>query len=277
MATSEESRVPQDSEPSEYQLPPVLELLWGRRSQGRRGGGLSIDAIVEAAVRLADAEGLAGVSMSKVAAELGFTTMSLYRHVSGKDELLALMWNASAADAPKIAGDGWRERLEGWALAQMDGLQAHPWILDLPIGSPPAGPNSLQWVEQAIASFENTVLAEREKLAAVGLVTSYVLGEARMSKDEAAAIRAGGDQAPVDFPALLRTFAAEDTYPALHRAVASGEFDDAFAPPATWRDNPGFRFGLDRILDGIEVLMDERQGGDQPGPGRSSAGVSPAR
>ena len=79
-------------------LPPGLDLLWGRRERGKRGprAGLSADAIVAAAVRVADAEGLEAVSMARVAKELGFTTMSLYRHVSGKDELLQMMWDASA-------------------------------------------------------------------------------------------------------------------------------------------------------------------------------------
>src|SRR5512146_2779661 len=100
-------------------LPPGLDLLWGRRERGRRGPrpGLSADAIVGAAVRLADAEGLEAVSMAKVAAELGFTTMSLYRYVASKEELLQLMWNASAAGAEElvIEGPDWRTRLRGWA------------------------------------------------------------------------------------------------------------------------------------------------------------------
>ena len=79
-------------------LPPRLDLLWGRPERGRRGPKpeLSPEAIVGAAVRVADQEGLDAVSMARVAKELGFTAMSLYRHVDNKDELLQLMWNASA-------------------------------------------------------------------------------------------------------------------------------------------------------------------------------------
>ena len=105
-------------QPAQRPLPPGLDLLWGRRERGKRGPrpGLSADAIVEAAVRLADAEGLEAVSMARVAAELGFTTMSLYRHVASKDELLQLMWNASALGAENlvIEGDDWRSRLRTW-------------------------------------------------------------------------------------------------------------------------------------------------------------------
>src|ERR1700690_4421209 len=96
-------------------LPPGLDLLWGRRGRGQRGPkpGLSVEAIVTAAIRVADAEGLEAVSMARVAEQLGFTTMSLYRHVTSKEELLQLMWNASAQEAEDLVlrGDTWRDRL----------------------------------------------------------------------------------------------------------------------------------------------------------------------
>ena len=65
-----------------------------------------MDGIVGAAVRIADAEGLEAVSMARVAKELGFTTMSLYRYVTSKDELLQLMWNASAQGAESLELEG---------------------------------------------------------------------------------------------------------------------------------------------------------------------------
>ncbi|MGH3261278.1 MAG: TetR/AcrR family transcriptional regulator, partial [Trebonia sp.] len=118
-------------------LPPGLDLLWGRRERGRRGPrpGLSPNAIVEAAVRLADAEGLEAISMARVAAELGFTTMSLYRYVANKEELLQLMWNASALGAEHLAieGDDWRARLRAWAIIQRDMIDRHPWITQMPM------------------------------------------------------------------------------------------------------------------------------------------------
>src|SRR6202035_474722 len=113
-------------------LPPGLDLLWGRRGRGQRGPkpGLSIDAIVAAAIRLADAEGLEAVSMARVAEQLGFTTMSLYRHVSSKEELLQLMWNGSAQGAEElvITGDDWRARLRVWGMVQREMMDRHPWI-----------------------------------------------------------------------------------------------------------------------------------------------------
>src|ERR1700704_415997 len=139
-------------------LPPGLDLLWGRRERGKRGPrpGLSADAIVEAAVRIADAEGLEAISMARVAKKLGFTTMSLYRYVASKDELLQMMWNASAQGAEELVleGDGWRPRLLAWAVIQRQALDRHPWITQMPMAAPPLAPNSLTFVERGLETLE---------------------------------------------------------------------------------------------------------------------------
>src|SRR4051812_3137074 len=125
-------------------LPPGLDLLWGRRERGKRGPrpGLSAGAIVEAAIRVADAEGLEAVSMARVAHELGFTTMSLYRHVVSKDELLQLMWNGSAVGAESLVleGEDWRGEARGGAGGSWGGLGRHPRGTPKPLAAPPLAP-----------------------------------------------------------------------------------------------------------------------------------------
>ena len=152
-------------------LPPGLDLLWGRRERGKRGprAGLSAGAIAAAAIRLADAEGLEAVSMARVAHELGFTTMSLYRHVASKDELLQLMWNASALGAEDLVleGDGWRPRLRMWATVQREMLDRHPWITQMPLAVPPLAPNSLTFVEHGLQALDGTGLADADKLRVI--------------------------------------------------------------------------------------------------------------
>src|SRR3984957_14608059 len=122
-------------------LPPGLDLLWHRRALGRRGPkpGLSVDGIVDAAVRIADAEGLEAVSMARVAKELGFTTMSLYRYVASKEGLLQFMWNASAqcAETLVVEGNEWLKKLRMWAMVQREMLDRHPWITQMPMAAPP--------------------------------------------------------------------------------------------------------------------------------------------
>jgi AcrR family transcriptional regulator len=251
-----------DAEP--VRLPPVIDLLWGRRERGKRGPrpGLSADAIVAAAVRIADAEGLDAVSMARVAHELGFTTMSLYRHVTSKDELLQLMWNASTLGAEKLVleGDGWRPRLRMWAIIQRDVLDRHPWITQMPMASPPVGPNSLHFVERGLETLDGTGLADADKIRVIGLLASYSLSEARMAHEAARAsaqaeAAEGTAAAPASFEELLRELVDEKTYPRLHRlAWKSGS-----ASEVSERDE--YLWGVDTILDGVQALIDRAGAG----------------
>jgi AcrR family transcriptional regulator len=239
-------------------LPPGLDLLWGRREAGKRGPrpGLSTDAIVAAAVRLADAEGLEAVSMARVAAELGFTPMSLYRHVTSKDELLQLMWNASALGAEDLVleGDGWRPRLRMWATIQRDMIDRHPWITRLPMAAPPVAPNSLIFVELGLATLDGTGVADADKLRIIGLLSSYTLSEARMAHDAFRAARetaaSGAPASPWTFDALLRELVDEKTYPRLYRIAWSPVTEG----PRSEREE--FLFGIEHILDGVQALID---------------------
>ncbi len=251
-------------------LPPGLDLLWGRRGRGQRGPkpGLSVDAIIDAAVAIADDEGLDAVSMARVAKDLGFTPMSLYRHIASKDELLQLMWNASARGAEDLVlvGDDWRARLRMWSIVQREMIDRHPWITQMPMAAPPLAPNSLTFVEHGLAALTGTGLADIDKLRVIGLLSSYTLSEARMAHDAARAARAAraahgnapttsADAAPPSFEALLRLLVDEDTYPLLHGIAWADGIGDG---PSGFDEHEEFLFGVDRILDGVQALIDRR-------------------
>src|SRR5688572_33096520 len=107
-------------EVSDSGLPASLLAAWGRHDRPARGPrpGLSLARIVDAAVDVAASEGLAAVSMNRVAAELGTAPMSLYRYVAAKDELLELMVDAGVGPPPELTdGVGWRAGLAAWAQA----------------------------------------------------------------------------------------------------------------------------------------------------------------
>ena len=237
--------------------------------------------------------------MARVANELGFTTMSLYRYVASKDELLQLMWNASAQGAEELVmeGDGWRARLRTWAMVQRDMLDRHPWITQMPMAAPPLAPNSLAFVERGLETMDGTPLADADKLRVIGLISSYTLSEARMANDAFRAARdataAAGDgdgdgdgpTPPWTFDALLRELADEASYPRLYRIAwtppGSGDGAGMGGGPGIGADGAAgvegadagggsegggppserdeFLFGIDRILDGIQAYMDRGQ------------------
>jgi AcrR family transcriptional regulator len=253
--------------PGQIPLPPGLDLLWGLRKPGKRGPRpeLSVEAIVEAGMRVADAEGLEAVSMARVAKELGFTTMSLYRHVASKDELLQLMWNASATGAETLVleGGNWREKLRMWAIVQRDMLGQHPWITQMPMAAPPLAPNSMHFVERGLSAFDGTGLPWADGMRVLGLISSYTLSDARMANDAARAARKAVEAGqPLDpttmlsFEALLRELIDEKTFPRLHRMAWSAD------PGVPQDERAEFLLALDVILDGVQALIDQASGAE---------------
>ncbi len=201
--------------------------------------------------------------MARVAEQLGFTTMSLYRHVASKEELLQLMWNASAQGVEDLvlSGDNWRERLRMWAMVQRQAIDQHPWITQMPMAAPPMAPNSLAFVERGLEAMDDTALADADKLRVIGLISSYTLSEARMAHDAARAARqaaaAGGADVPAwTWEALVREVVDQQTYPRLHRLAWSASIGE---DPSGFDEHEEFLFGLDRILDGVEVLIARAQ------------------
>ena len=156
-----------------------------------------------------------------------------------------------------LTGDDWRSRLRTWATIQREMLDRHPWITQMPMAAPPMAPNSLTFVERGLEAMDGSGLADADKLRVIGLISSYTLSEARMAHDAARAARArlrpGARRPRVwTFEALLREVADEQTYPRLHRLAWSERVGDN---PSGWDEQEEFRFGLDRILDGVEALI----------------------
>jgi AcrR family transcriptional regulator len=238
------------------ELPTDVATAWGVRERPHKGPkpALSLPRIVEAAVRIADAEGLDAVSMGKVAAELGAAPMSLYRHVAGKEELLRHMVDASWGETPAAlaAGESWRDGLARWAWALRRGAQRHPWVVRIPIKSLPIMPHEVAWFENALASMRDTGLSEARKASVVMLVSGYVRTLATTEADVMAAVVASG-LSPVEwmssYPRMLRQLTGPEQFPALAAFIAAGVFESDDDP------DDEFIFGLDRILDGVEVLI----------------------
>ena len=261
------------------EVPSTLRRLWGHADRPRRGpkASLSADRIVAAAVELADAEGLAAVSMARVAESLGFSAMALYRHVASKDELLVLLTDHVAGQLTMPEhGDDWRSGLQAWTRAQIVGVIARPWFLDLPLAVAPPGPHRMRWMEAAFAMLRGVGLTGEEKLAIIGLLAQHVLAEARVQTEAGRAAAAdvrrtrglppGTPESELDpadlaaanpmhdFEAVLRHLAGPGEYPEMAAALAGPT--PAGAPDV----DDEIDFGLGIVLDGIEAFVRRRTG-----------------
>jgi AcrR family transcriptional regulator len=249
-------------------LPASLKAAWGLRTRPSKGPkrGLSVERIVEAAVKLADSAGLEAVSMGRLAGDLGVSTMSLYRYVAAKDELLALMVDATAASPPAAPalGEGWRAGLARWAWAELEVYRRHPWVVRVPIIGPPVAPNQTVWLERGLRCLRDTGLAEGEKLSVMLLLTGFVRSWATLEADLLEASRASGTSAQAamsGYGRLLVRLTDAERFPALHAVIAAGVFDEGPDDP----DEPEeFVFGLERVLDGVDVLVRARTAGTRP-------------
>jgi AcrR family transcriptional regulator len=244
------------------ELPRVLQQLWGMEGPARPGPKptFQLSDIGNAAIKLADAAGLGAVSMSKVAGELGFTTMSLYRYVDSKDDLYVVMLEqAFGRPAPVDPEAGWRDRITAWAVAFRDAIRAHPWVLQVPILEPPLSPMQLEWMEHGLRAFEDTALSAADSLSSMLLVNIYVRGAGAISADlTPTSVKATeGQQVPAGnqlYVERLTMLADPDRFPTIARNLRSRPAEDFDVD----YDAGEFFFGLNTVLDGIEALIARR-------------------
>ncbi|MEU6374514.1 TetR/AcrR family transcriptional regulator [Streptomyces sp. NPDC046909] len=234
----------------------TLELLWDTGKRPSRGPKptLTLDRIVEAAVQVADADGLEAVSMRRVATELGTGAMSLYRYVPGKAELLDLMLDRvqRPSENPADLGDGgWRSALEAVGRSTLALYRRHPWLLQVNQSRPILGPSALDGMEKILTRIKPMGLTDPELVSAIIMIDGYVVGAARTQLYAQEVERRTG---------LTDAEFWQAQVPTLEKVMASGRYpvlaalsDDAFGT-----DFDHFEFGLQRILDGLEVIVAER-------------------
>jgi AcrR family transcriptional regulator len=244
-------------------VPPGLSRLWRLRSDSKLGrpAELDVDRIVRAAVELADQEGLAAVTLSRVAKELGFTTMSLYRHVGSKDELYVLMGDLVLGTPPAIETADWRDGLRRWAVAERHLHGVHSWLAQLPISGPPSGPNATAWMDAGLRVLRDTGLDWGSKLGVLTVLSGYVRSSVRQSL-ELAAGRNGTGRDPAEVARSYgRTMAhlVDDVrFPEAAKLFGSNLFETTPAQTSTAPADIGrdFTFGLELILDGVAAAVD---------------------
>jgi AcrR family transcriptional regulator len=238
-----------------------MALLWGSDQPTRSRGpkpGLTVRGIARAAIDLADAEGLDALSMRRVAERLGVGTMSLYTYVPGKAELVNVMLDVIHLETTPEAPHGtWREQLEAVARDQWALARRHPWMLHIATTRPPIGPGIVAKYERELRAVEGLGLDDFEMDSIVALINGYVAGAARSAIDAFDVQRSSGMDDAVWWaaigPWLAKVFDPQ-RYPVAARVgTTTGQHYQAVSD-----SEYAFEFGLQRVLDGIEVLVQQR-------------------
>lgn len=231
------------------------ELLWDDRSRPTRGPkpALTPDDVVQAAIQIADEEGLQALTMQAVSARLGFTTMAVYRYFPNKEALFDAIVDAGMGLPPRPSdprGD-WRAEITRWAHAKRAMLCARPWLAELPFVAAPHGPNWLSWLEAVLDALSGTELSPADMGQMLSVIDGYTRGasdtaislaraRARGTSEEEWAAAVGADLGRAIGNPRFPGFAALLTAPSDGRTRTMEE---------------SFDFGLQRVLDGIELYI----------------------
>lgn len=257
-----------DDRSAKYDAQLSFELLWGIREEASRGPkrGLTMDQIVTTAISIADVEGLEALSMRKVATALGYTTMSLYRYVPSKQHLLDLMVDRTSGETalPDNTMVGWRAHIGHIARGDYAMMTAHPWILTASL-RPVLGPVAVAWMDAALGALDDSGLSPIEALGVVMAVDSFVRGSARDLAESRALERFSGVSQDAWWGqqvGLLDQVLTTHEYPAFQR------FTEAMSDVPSGDDVAAltFEFGLERLLDGIEVFITSRMAEEEASP-----------
>lgn len=242
----------------------TLHLLWREPgpADSRRGPrqGLSVERVAAAAIALADSDGLGSVTMRAVAHALGVVPMSLYTYVPGKAELLDLMLDAAYARMPRTdtSGQPWRPRLAAIAAENKALFEAHPWAARVSTIRPPLGPGQMAKYEHELSAFGGLGLDDITIDDCLTYLLSFVQACARAAADardiQHDSAMDDGHWWAANAPLLARVF-DEDAYPNAARvgAAAGAAHGSAYSP------SHAYDFGLQRVLDGLAVLIDNRR------------------
>ena len=227
-----------------------FELLWNVPVRTKRGTKpqFRLEDTVQAAIKVADALGVAGLTMGRIAQQLSVTTMALYRYVPGKEQLVDLMIDAALKEPPKPTGRGWRSEMESWARAELALFLHHRWLFEATSTRASLGPNWVKWLEAAFSALSTTPLSTSEIMAVLLLIDGHVRSSAQIM----VGAKASREWAE-NFTRMLKTVGQGDSrYPTLSRLITTGRFSE---PDVSL--NQMFEFGLQRLLNGIESYVSE--------------------
>jgi len=209
---------------------------------------------------VADHEGLAAVSMRRVAQQLGVSAMTRYTCVPGKAELVDPMLDAAYQRLPltDTTGRPWQERVTAIADKNRALYLRHPWASAVSTLRPPLGPGLMAKYEHELAALQGLGLSDLEMDDALTYLLSFVQANAPAAVDARAA---HVESAMTDKQwwatnaGLLSQILDEDVYPlAVRVGSAAGAAEGSAHDP-----EHAYHFGLQRLLDGLAALIDSEQ------------------
>ncbi len=236
--------------------------IWTRPEPAGRAARVGRAEIAAAAVAIADREGFAGVSMRRLAGELGVGTMSLYHYLRSKDDLLELMDDAVMGELlvpPQELPHDWRGALTAIARRTRRAWSRHPWAIDSLRGER-FGPNAMAHVEQSLAAVAGLGLEPVRRLEVIGIVDDYVMG-CCISMTAGRSTLYEDDDVAAAYEAILdhvKERLEHGEFPHTRALVGDGDIRanwERLAALASERDR--FEVGLARLLDGIEHDLQE--------------------
>lgn len=229
--------------------------LWERleRPAATPRASLTPARIAAVAVEVADREGFSAVTMRRIATELGVAPMAAYRHVSGKDDLWALMVDQVSTELePPDGAAGWRETLRAYAVRTRTMMLRHPWLAQMPTPLFALTPNRMAAAERQLASLDGLGLDVDTMMAAFRAVSAYVHGA---TQAEAALRQYMAEQGWENGDATRRALAPQMSY-----LMETGRYPTyrRYAQGAARKDDAGWQFetGLDCVLDGVAGLVE---------------------
>ncbi|MFD0202843.1 MULTISPECIES: TetR/AcrR family transcriptional regulator [Saccharothrix] len=247
-----------------------MRLLW-RAPGGAAGPGLSVDVIVDAAVEVADRDGMAALSMRAVGERLGRSAMALYTYVPSKAELVDLMYDRVLGELPSEypVDDGWRVALRAWAVDAREFFLTHPWVLQVSQARPVLGPNEFAMLEVLLRILRPTGLGSSVLRGVVGAVVQFVRGAAGVIAEARRAARETGMTDEEWWFSRSEVF--EEVAPDFaERFPLSAELGEEEPPPVEGDESVpylerdavlNFVTGLEVLLDGVEAAVARAGGG----------------
>jgi AcrR family transcriptional regulator len=243
-----------------------LAALWGEREPATVRPGprptLTREAIIAAAIEIADRDGLEGLSMKAVGQRLGRTAMALYTYVPGKAELLDLIYDRVYAELPTRypMGRGWRAAARAWARDLGEFFLRHPWTLQISYARPVLGPNEQAMLETLVGILRQTGLGAPVLRRAVSALMHLVRGAAQTRIDARSAADVTGTASALWWqaraprlqriaPDFARRFPHSSWLAREGTTGATGDPETYFVRQA----DQAYAAGVELLLDGIEA------------------------